>query len=188
MPLNQSIQTLLTTYSGSITAHNAPNGTAFGNILHIPTGSLPAYAASPWEIRIKTNPFTTTLTAQQAINDMRITLANSAKYIILGYFSVASASTTVAARLGITAVATTTNIYNIETPTSRTAIPNIANNQTVTATTSPVSNITNYYFVKLTAMVETAATGNPTYTPTISASTAGTSVAFGPSILYYRRY
>ncbi len=188
MAVNLNIESPLTLYSGSITAHYIPGGTTLDQILHMPTGSIPAITDNGWQFLIKTDRFTTTGTAQAPINDLTITFANSKRYLVIGYLSGASSATAQGFRVGVNATNTTTNIYSIEVPTSATAIPTIGNNQTALAAAAPQSNAFNYYMVKLTAIVTTAPTGVPTYIPTISTETAGNTAALGPSIIYYREY
>lgn len=188
MPLNLNIESPLTLFSGSITAHYVPNGTTLGKIMHVPTGSIPPIQNNGWQYIIKTDRFTTTGTAQATITDMTITLANNRRYLIIGHLSGASSATAQGFRVGVAAANLTTNIYSIEVPTSTTAIPTIGNNQTANALAAPQSNAFNYYMVKLTAIVTTAAAGVPTYAPTISTETAGNTAALGPSIIYYREY
>ena len=175
-------------FSGSITAHTIPSGTQTGRVLHIRTAALPTYQAGPWQYLLKTNPFTTTVTAQQPVNDLTIRFLTNTRYIVIGYFGCASASTAQGFRVGINVTSATTNIYSIEAPSSTTGIPVIGNNQTASPGTAPAGSATNYYFTKLTALIITAPTGTPTLIPTISIETAGTVAALGPSILYYRPY
>lgn len=187
MALGQIIDNPLTLYSGSIMANTVPAGTAQGNVLFLPTGSLPAFQTSPWQFRIKTNPFGTTSTAQVTISDLTLTLANNTKYIIQGYLGCSQTTTANSFRVGVAVANLQDNYYSIEVPSSTTAVI-IGNNQTSSPTTSPASNGSNYYFVKITALVITAAAGVPTFAPTISTSNAASTAAIGYGVMYYRAY
>lgn len=189
MALGQIFESPLTLYSGSIISNTVPAGSTQGNILFLPTGSLPPFQTSPWQFRIKTDPFSTTSSAQQTVGDLTVTLANSTKYIIIAYLGVSNTSSTSASRIGVAVANLADNHYSIEVPSSATAVV-IGNAQTSSPTTFPVnSSATNYYFVKITALVITAAAGTPTWAPTISTLTATTTTAaMGPSIIYYRSY
>lgn len=187
MAIGQTIESPLSLYSGSITSNIVPNGTNQGNVLFLPTDSLPTFQTSPWQFVIKTNPFTTTNTAQVTISDLTLTLANSTKYIIHGYLGCALSSTTGGFRVGVAVANLIDNHYSIECPSSTTAVV-IGNSQTSSPTTSPASSATNYYFVKITALVITAASGVPTFAPTISTSSNTFTAAIGSGVMYYRAY
>ena len=187
MALGQILESPLTLYSGSIISNTVPRGSTQGNILFLPTASLPAFQTSPWQHLIKIDPFTTTLTTQQSVGDLTVSLATNTKYLIIGYLGCASSNAVVAFRVGVSGSALNDNYYSIEAPSSTTAVV-IGNNQTSSPTTAPASSATNYYFVKITALVITAAAGSPNFTPTISTATAGTTAALGPSVVYYRSY
>jgi hypothetical protein len=189
MALGQIFESPLTLYSGSIISNTVPAGSTQGNILFLPTASLPPFQTSPWQFRIKTDPFSTTSSTQQTVNDLTITLANSAKYLVIAYLGVSNTSSTSASRIGVTATNIIDNLYSVEVPSSATAVV-IGNLQTSSPTTFPAnSSATNYYFAKITALVITAGTGTPTWAPTISTLTATTTTAaIGPSVVYYRLY
>jgi len=188
MALNLSIQSPLTLYSGSVTAHYIPGGTSAGEVLHMPTGSLPVFGTDGWDYIIKTNPFSTTLATAQNVNDLTITFTNNRRYLVIGYLSGASSATAQGFRVGVSAANLTTNIYSIEVPTSTTGIPTIGNNALANAGAAPAANTANYYFVKMTAVVTTAPTGVPVWRPTIQTETAGNTAVIGPSVLYYKEY
>jgi len=187
MALGQIIENPLTLYSGSIISNTVPAGATQGNVLYLPTGSLPAFQISPWQFRIKTNTFSTTSTAQVTIGDLTLTLANSTKYIIQGYLGCSVASTTAGFRVGVAVANLVDNYYSIECPSSTTAVV-IGNNQTSSPATGPASSATNYYFTKITALVITAAAGTPTFAPTISTSSNTFAAAIGYGVMYYRAY
>lgn len=187
MALGQIIESPLTLYSGSIIANTTPGGATQGNLLFLPTGSLPAFQTSPWQFRIKTNPFTTTSTTQQTVGDLTLTLANNTKYIITGYLGCSQTTTANSFRVGVAVANLVDNYYSIEVPSSTTAVVT-GNNQTSSPTTSPASDTNNYYFVKITALVITAAAGTPTFAPSISTSNAASTAALGYGIMYYRAY
>ena len=183
MALNQTIFSPLTNYSGSISAYTSNNST----VLQIISSSLPVYQATGWEYRIMTNPFTTTLTAQQSVTDLRLTLQNSKKYIVEAYLGGASSATANGLRVGVITTAAETH-YVIQNPTSTTAI-GYSFSITNSAGSGPGASITNYFLVYIKGIIITTATGNPTWTPTISSEGAGGgSVALGPSVIYYRHY
>lgn len=187
MALGQIIENPLTLYSGSIISNTIPAGATQGNVLYLPTGSLPAFQTSPWQFRIKTNPFSTTSTAQVTIGDLTLTLANSTKYIIQGYLGCSQSNTANSFRVGVAVANLVDNYYSIEVPSGLTSVVT-GNNQTSSPATSPASNTNNYYFVKITALVITAAAGTPTFAPTISTSNAASTAAIGYGVMYYRAY
>lgn len=187
MAIVQNIESPLTLYSGSIISNTIPAGTTQGNFLLLPSASLPAFQTSPWNHLIRTNPFTTTSTTQQTITDLTITLANSTKYIIQGYLGCSQTTSANSFRVGVAVANLNDNYYSIEVPSSTTAVV-IGNNQTSSPTTSPASSTTNYYFVKITALVITAAAGTPTFAPTISTSNIASTAALGFGIMYYRAF
>lgn len=186
--LNQELVTPLTLYSGSLTAHSIPNGSTKGNILRLLSSQLPTFAASP--IRYELQPedaaqFTTSTTAVN-ITNLAITLQNSSNYLIVAYIGGSSAASTVGFRSGVSVANASVNVYSIEIPNTATAVT-IGNNQASAPTASPASNIANYYMIKHTCIVRTAATGTPTWTPTIYSETGG-QVSAGPSVVYYIKY
>jgi hypothetical protein len=182
MSLNQTIFSPLTLYSGSISSYTSDNL----NTLQIISSSLPIYQATDWEYKIMTKPFSTTLTAQQNVTDLTLTLQTNRKYIVEAYLGGANTAAATGLRVGITTAALETH-YTIQNPTSTTAIGysfSVTNN----AASGAGNNITNYFLVYIKGIIITAAAGNPTWTPTISTETAGTAVALGPSVIYYRDY
>lgn len=187
MALGQIIENALTLYSGSIISNTVPGGDSQGNLLYLPTDSLPTFQASPWQFRIKTNPFSTVSTAQVTINDLTLTLANSTKYIIQGYLGLSQTNAANSFRVGVAVANLQDNYYSIEVPSGLTAVIT-GNNQTSSPATAPASNGNNYYFVKITALVITAPTGTPTFAPTISTSNAASTAAIGYGVMYYRSY
>lgn len=183
MPLNETIFSPLTNYSGSISAFTSDNYTA----LQIISSSLPNYRDTDWEYVIMTTPSSSISTTQTAVTDLRLTLQNNTKYIIEGYLLGSNAAAATGLRVGILAGVGTETYYSIQSPTTTTAIGysfNVTNN----AASGPGSGITNYYFIYIKAIAITKIAGAATWVPTISTETAGTAVALGPSIIYYRRY
>ena len=183
MPLNQTIFSPLTNYSGSISAFTSNNSTT----LQIISSSLPVYQNTSWEYKIMTRPFTTTLTTQQSVSDLTLTLLNNRKYIVEAYLAGSTAATATGLRVGINASAAAETHYVIENPTSTTAI-GYSFSTTNLAGSGPGNNINNYHLIYVRALVITRGTGLPTWTPTISSENDGTAVALGPSIIYYRQY
>jgi hypothetical protein len=182
MALNQTIFSPLTNYSGSISAYTSNNST----VLQIISSSLPVYQATGWEYRIMTKPFTTTLTAEQSVTDLQLTLQNSKKYIVEAYLGGASSATATGLRIAILTANAETH-YVIQNPTSTTALGysfSTLNN----AASAPGNSITNYFLVYIKGIIITATTGNPTWTPRIFSETGGTAVGLGPSVIYYRHY
>lgn len=182
MALNQNIFSPLTLYSGSLSAFTSDAG----NVLQIISSSLPIYQDTDWEYRIMTKPFITTLTAQQSVTDLQLTLQNNRKYIVEAYLGGASSATATGLRIAVITTAAETH-YVIQNPTSTTAIGysfSVVNN----AASAPGNSITNYFLVYIKAIVITTATGSPTWTPRIFSETAGVQVGLGPSVIYYKRY
>lgn len=182
MALNQNIFSPLTLYSGSISSYTSDNYSA----LQIISSSLPIYQATGWEYQIMTKPFTTTLTAQQSVTDLTITLQNSRKYIVEGYLGGANTAAATGLRVGVVTVAAETH-FVIQNPTSATAL-GYSFSVTNVAASGAASSINNYFLVYIKGIIITTAAGSQTWTPTISTETAGTAVALGPSVIYYRQY
>ena len=99
----------------------------------------------------------------------------------------ASATNTIGFRIGILLANATTNVYAIETPSGTTATT-FGIQQTPATLNAPVSSATNYYMSVIKAVVFTAAAGSATFSLQLSAETAGTIVALGPSVIHYRSY
>jgi hypothetical protein len=180
--------TPITILSGSL------NESVSGSIsTHFPVSSIPSYPATgtPWRYQMLSTAFTTTLTAQQTITGLQITLINSRRYLIYGNLLVSTIRSANGPRVGVTSANTTLNIYNIENPTSTTAVQ-LGLNVTATAASGPGNSLTDYFYVPIRALVATAATGVPTWAPTLSSEAAAggaTDVGIGPySHIYYREY
>lgn len=190
MSLNQTITAPLTLFSGSLSAHSISRGTS-GSPLVITGSALPTFAASPWQTKYLTTEFTTTNTAQQDVTGLTITLLNSKTYLILGYLLGSTIRSANGFRIGVTVANIGMNVYNIEIPSTSTAVT-LGLNQTCTAASGPASDATNFYLCPIRALVRTAAAGSPTFTPNISSEGAGggaTDVYMGlGSVLYYREY
>jgi len=187
MALNQTIISPLTLISGSISAYTLPSGSIQGNAQRVTGSVLPVFNSSVWQSKILNFPFTTTSGTAVVVNDSTITLANSTKYIFNGYVTGASATNTIGFRIGIQLANATTNVYAIEIP-SGTAATTFGIQQTPATANAPVSSATNYYVCVIKAIIFTAAAGSPTFALTLNAETAGTTVAVGPSVIYYRSY
>jgi len=186
MPLNQTIFSPLTNYSGSISAFTADDS----SLLQIISSSLPVYQSSSWDYIIMTNPITTTSTTQVDVSDLRLTLENSKKYVVEGYLSAATIRSANGVRIGINPSAAVETYYAIEVPTSATAI-GYAYNTTNLAGSGVGNSLTDYYLVYIKALIITKTTGAATWVPTyLSEGAAGgaTDVAIGPSVIYYREY
>ena len=148
---------------------------------------LPIFNPPVWQSRIISVPFTTTSGTAVTVSGSTIPLANSTRYVFNGYVTGASATNTIGFRIGILLANATTNVYAIEIPSSTTATT--FGIQTTPATANaPVSSATNYFMCVIKAIVFTAAAGSPTFSLQLSAETAGTTVAVGPSVIYYRSY
>lgn len=186
MALNPTIISPLTLISGSISAFSLP-GSVQGNAQQITGSVLPAFASPVWRSHIIANPFTTTSGTAIVASGSVITLANSTKYVFNGYVCGASATNTIGFRIGITLANATTNVYAIEIPSGTTATT-LGIQATPTTLNAPVSNANNYYVSVIKAIVFTAAAGTPTFALNLSAETAGTTVALGPSVIHYRSY
>jgi hypothetical protein len=187
MALNQTIISPLTLISGSISAYTLPSGSIQGNAQRITSSALPVFDAPVWQSKILNTPFTTTSGTAVTVTDSTITLANSTKYVFNGYVTGASAANTIGFRIGILLANATTNVYAIEMPPSTNAIA-FGIQQTPATGNAPTSNATNYYVGIIKAIVFTAAAGTPTFSLTLNAETAGTTVAVGPSVIHYRSY
>lgn len=161
--------------------------------MHLPSGSIPNYpsTSSPWRYTVLETQFTTTLTTQQTVTGLQVTLLNNTNYIIFANLLVSSIRSANGPRVGVTSANTQLNIYNIEVPTSTTAAQ-LGLNTTALAGSGPGNSLTDYYYVPIRALVRTAPAGSPTWAPTLSSEGAGggaTDVAVGPlSHVYYRSY
>jgi hypothetical protein len=183
MPLNQTSFSPLTSFSGSISAYTSDNLSA----LEIVSSSLPAYQNTGWEYEIMSVPFSTTSSTQQSITDLTLTLQNNRKYIVEAYLAASSTVSTNGIRVGVSASLSAETYYVIEVPTSATAIGYSYSNTNLAAS-SPGNSISNYHFTHIKGVIITTATGVPTWAPTISSELAASTVALGPSIIYYRQY
>jgi hypothetical protein len=183
MALNQTIISPLTNIEGSISSFTSSSR----NTIQIDPSFLPSYEKTGWQYKILTNPVTTTSTAQVNVTGLRLTLANSKKYIINGYLLGSTVSAGFGLRLGIESVANTEVYYTIETPTGTTAIL-LVNKITAVAGSLPGAGLTNYCLIQVRAIVITPASGVSTFTPTFSSENAANTVALGPSVIYYREY
>jgi hypothetical protein len=161
--------------------------------MQLPSGSIPTYLAAntPWRYSMLSTAFTTTNTAQQTITGLQITLENNKRYLIYGNLLVSTIRSANGPRVGVTGANLALNIYNIENPTSTTAVQ-LGLNVTATAGSGPGNSLTNYYYVPIRALVRAAPTGAPTWAPTLSSEGAAggaTDVGMGPySHVYYREY
>lgn len=186
MPLNQTIFSPLTNYSGSISAYTSDNFT----VLQIISSSLPAYQNTGWDYVIMTTPSSSVSTTQTAVTNLTLTLENNKKYIIEAYLAGSTAATGNGLRVGISTSAAVETHYVIENPTTTTAV-GYSFSVTNAAGSGPGNNVNDYYFVYIKAIAITRATGAATWVPTISSENAGggaTEVRLGPSIIYYREY
>jgi hypothetical protein len=182
MALNQTIVSPLTNITGSLSSFTSP----LGNTLQIISSSLPSYQATGWQYKILTTPFTTTSNAQQVIPGLQLTLANSKKYIINAYLLASSNQALNGIRINVS-TANTTVYYYTESANSATGLQYGFN--VVVASASAVStNINDYQLVLIRAIAITAASGVPTFTPTIQSENNLQLVAMGPSVIYYREY
>lgn len=186
---SNNIVSPLTIYSGSLVASKG----RLTESLHLVSGSIPNYPQSqnPWKYAILSTDFTTTLTTQQTVTGLQITLENNKRYLVYGNLLVSTIRSANGPRVGVTSANTTLNIYNIEVPSSTTAVT-LGLNTTALAGSGPGNSITDYYFVPIRALVRTAAAGSPTWAPTISSEGAAggaTDVGVGTySHVYYREY
>lgn len=185
MPINQIITKPITLYSGSLVSSILPNGT--NAALTIPSASLPAYTTSSFRYGFLQNPYASLSTTQAEISELKITLANSTRYLVVAHILGGSFSTSFGVRIGFNATSATTNIYNIETPNTTTATV-LGVNQTATPTTSPSSTPSNVYCTIVRAIVTTLASGTPTVVPTYATSTGLGTVTIGPSFIYAFAY
>jgi hypothetical protein len=182
MALNQSIFSPLTNIEGSLSSFTSPSG----SVLQIVSSSLPSYQATGWQYKILTTPFTTTSNVQQVVPGLQLTLVNSRKYIINAYLL---ASTNVAAN-GIRFNVTTANAetyYAIENANTITGIQ-YGFNAPVNSAAAASTGLNDYQYVQIRAIVITAASGVPTFSPNIYSENLNQTAQMGPSIIYYREY
>jgi hypothetical protein len=182
MALNQSIFSPLTNIEGSLSSFTSP----LRNTLQIISSSLPAYKATGWQYKILTTPFTTTSNIVQSVGGLQLTLVNSKKYIINGYLLGSSSTALNGLRVGV-ATANAEAFYAVESSNTTTAVQ-YGFNTAVNSTSAASTNINDYQLVQIRAIVITAASGIPTFTPTFGSEINGTTVAMGPSVIYYREY
>jgi hypothetical protein len=182
MALNQTIVSPITNITGSLSSFTSP----LRNTLQIISSSLPTYQATEWEYKILTTPFTTTINTAQNVTGLRLTLANSKKYIINGYLLVSSQVAANGIRIGITTSNIETYYYN-ESPNSISGMQ-YGFNASINAAAAASTNVNDYQLVQIRAIAITPASGVPTFTPTIHSENNGFEVRMGPSIIYYRQY
>jgi hypothetical protein len=182
MALNQTIFSPLTNIEGSLSSFTSP----LGSVLQIVSSSLPAYQATGWQYKILAVPFGTSSNIAQSVGGLQLTLVNSKKYIINAYLL---ASSNLAAN-GIRFNVLTTNAetyYAIEVPNTATLIA-YGFNAPVNTASAVSTNTNDYQLVLIRAITITAASGVPTFTPTIYSENNGQSVIMGSSVIYYREY
>jgi len=182
MALNQSIFSPLTNITGSISSFTSP----LGRVLQIASSSLPSYQTTGWQYKILTTPFTTTNNTQQVVPGLQLTLVNSKKYIINAYLLASSTLATNGIRLNVS-TANAETYYAIESANSATGVQ-YGFNTSVNSASAASTNINDYQLVQIKAIVIASASGVPTFTPTIHSELSGTTVAMGPSVIYYREY
>jgi hypothetical protein len=183
MALNQTIVSPLTNIKGSISSFTSPSG----SVLQIVSSSLPAYQATGWQYKILPFPIQTVSNIPQNATDLRLTLANSKKYIINGYLLGSSTLAANGLRIGV-ATANVETYYAIEVPSTATLIA-YGFNAPVNAASAVSTGLNDYQLILIRAIAITAASGVPTFTPTFYSENANTqAVNLGPSVLYYREY
>jgi len=183
MALNQTIVSPLTNITGSLSSFTSP----LKSVLQIASSSLPSYQATGWQYKILTTPFGTTSNVQQSIGGLQLTLVNSKKYIINGYLLGSTSVTANGLRVGVS-TANVETYYAIEVPSTTTAIT-YGFNANANATALASTELNDYSLVLIKAIAITAASGVPTFTPTISSENATVqTVQLGPSVIYYREY
>ena len=183
MALNQTIVSPLTNIEGSLSSFTSPSG----SVLQIISSSLPAYQATGWQYKILPFPIQTVSNILQNATDLRLTLANSKKYIINGYLLGSSTLATNGLRIGV-ATANVETYYAIEVPNTPTAII-YGFNQSVNTLSVASTGLNDYQLVLIRAIAITAASGVPTFTLTFASENASSqAVNLGPSVIYYREY
>lgn len=194
MPINRTIYTPLTLISGSISVPSK-NLTTDGNVLLIPSTSLQPLGQSltdvgVWNHIIKTNPTYTTgsLTGSVTVSDMTVNMENGFNYIIIGNYGVSTSDATAGVRLGFLSAGTIESSSAFEVPSSKTTIV-YGNNAPSSTTTSPTSDIDNYYMARIIVMATVKSTG-ASITPTIAlnAAAANRTASMGPSVISYMKY
>lgn len=194
MAINRTIYTPLTLVSGSISVPSKQL-TTDGNLILIPSSALEPHSqsltsAGVWNHIVKTSPQYTTgsLSGAIRINDMTVNFDNNFNYLVIGNFGVSTSDAAAGARIGMVFSGTVYSASVYEVPSSKIAI-SYGNNTPAATTTSPSSDIDNYYMAKVVVMA-LVNSANASVTPTLSlnAAAANRTASIGPSIISYMKY
>jgi len=193
MALNQTIQTPLTLFSGSLSAHTVGSGATQGQLMTIISSSIPAYQSAFWNYKIKTDTTYNTSATAVNISELTVNLTGSATtgyHIIIGYYGLGCSSVTSAPRLGNVQTSTTDGSVVTEMPDTLTSL--IANWEGTTgpnSTTWPSTNINNFYLAKH-IFIGKPNTSTGTFIPTLAVNVAATGVtaSMGPSIIFWKKF
>jgi hypothetical protein len=189
MALNQNIQTPLTLYSGSLSAHTVASGATQGQLMTIISSSLPAYQSAFWNYKIKTETTYITASAQTTISELSVNLTGSGYFLIIGYYGIGGSSTTNPPRLGNSQTSLTDSSIITELPDTLTSVQhNYEGTTGPPITTWPSNNINNFYLAKHIFIGKPNAT-SATFIPSIavSSSAANITASMGPSVIFYKK-
>jgi hypothetical protein len=191
MALNQEIQTPLTLFSGSLSAHTVAAGANQGQLMTIISSSLPSFREPFWNYKIKTETTYITSATQTQMPELRIFLTDTtAYYLIIAYYGIGGSSTTNPPRLGNNATSLGDFDIVTELPDSLTNI--VTNWEGTTGpptTTWPSSNVNNFYFARHIGIAKPTSAISATFTPSlaVSASAIGVTASMGPSIVFWKK-
>jgi len=189
MGLNQTIQTPLTLFSGSISAHTVAAGSTQGQLMTIISSSIPAYQAAFWNYKIKTETTYVTASAQTAVSELIVNMTSAGYYLIIGYYGIGCSSTTTGVRLGNLQTSLNDSSVVTEVPDTLTSVlDNWEGTTGPTATTFPSNNVNNFYLAKH-LFIGRPNTATATFTPSIAVSTAaaGVTASMGPSVIFWKK-
>jgi hypothetical protein len=193
MALNQTIQTPLTLFSGSLSAHTVGSGATQGQLMTIISSSLPTFQGAFWNYKIKTETTYTTSSTAVNISELTVNLTGSTTtgyHIIIGYYGLGCSSTTNSPRLGNSQASTSDGSIVTELPDTATSVT--ANWEGTTGpntTTWPSNNVNNFYFARTIFIGKpNSSTGTLTPTLALNATGSGVTASMGPSIVFWKKF
>lgn len=189
MALNQSIQTPLTLFSGSLSSHIVAGGSTQGQLMSIISSSIPAYQAAFWNYKIKTDATYLTSSVQTSITELTVNMNAAGYYLIIGYYGIGCSSVTTGVRLGNVQGSLRDSSVVTEMPETITSTLNNYEGTTgPTTTTFPSNNINNFYLARHLFIGRPNAS-TATFTPSIAVSTAaaGVTASMGPSVIFWKQ-
>jgi hypothetical protein len=188
MAINQTIETPLTLFSGSLSAHTVAGGATQGQLMTIISSSLPKYNPPFWNYKIKTETTYVTASAAVNINELVVNLTSTTQYfLIIGYYGIGCSSVTTGVRVGYNAASIRDGNITVEVPDTKTSyVVNWDGTTGAATTTFPSNDVNNFYLARHIIIGKPTAT-SATIRPTINVSAAGAGVtaSIGPSVVFW---